>query len=71
MPSDFSDPSDLSDFSEISETESPPSTTVTAPPLGESNPQLRATNPIPIHKRAAAATAVSPLLSFDVSGFFT
>lgn len=33
-------------------------------------PQLRTMNPDDMHKRAAAATATSPLLSFDVSGCF-
>ena len=33
-------------------------------------PQLRTINPDAMHKRAAAATATSPLLSFDVSGCF-
>ncbi len=32
--------------------------------------QLLTMTPAPIHKRAAAATAASPLLSFDVSGCF-
>lgn len=36
--------------------------------VAETPPQLRTINPAEIHKRAAAAMATSPLLSFDVSG---